>query len=63
MPTATKRTVRNKPSLKRVSAEVAQLRARIEDLEDLRDLNAAITRHAGKPGVPWEKAKKVLKVG
>ncbi len=32
----------------------------VEDLEDLRDLNAAITRNAGKPGIPWDKAKKQL---
>jgi len=61
MPTAIKRTARAKqPTLKRVSAEVARLSARVEDLEDLRDLNAAIIRNAGKPGTPWDKAKKEL---
>jgi hypothetical protein len=44
--------------LQRLSAEMKRLRARIEDLEDLRDLNAAITRNAGKPGTPWTQAKK-----
>jgi hypothetical protein len=29
----------------------------VEDLEDLRDLNAAIERNAGKPGVPWSEVK------
>ncbi len=60
MPTAIKRSARSKPSLKRVSAELARLRARVEDLEDLRDLNDAIIRNAGKPGLPWDKVKKEL---
>lgn len=62
MPTATKvkRPVRTKPTLKGVSSEVARLRARVEDLEDLRDLNDAIMRNAGKPGIPWAKARKAL---
>lgn len=62
MPTATKRPVRAKPSLHRLSAEVAQLRSRVEDLEDLRDLNAAIARNAGKPGIPWSRTRKELKL-
>ena len=60
MPTANKRTVRSKPSLRRLSGELARLRARVEDLEDLRDLNAAISRNAGKPGADWTQAKKKL---
>jgi hypothetical protein len=60
MSTAIKRLVRSKPSLKRVSAEVVKLRARVEDLEDLRDLNDAIIRNAGQPGIPWAKVKKEL---
>lgn len=60
MPTAIKRPVRRNPSLKRVSAELAQLRARVEDLEDLRDLNAVIKRNAGKPGTPWALVQKSL---
>jgi len=60
MPTAIKRPARAKPSLHRLSVELARLRARVEDLEDLRDLNAAVTRNAGKPGTPWAQAKKEL---
>ena len=60
MPTAIKRPVRTKPSLQRLNAELTRLRARVENLEDLRDLNAAITRNAGKPGTPWAQAKKEL---
>jgi hypothetical protein len=40
--------------------ELQHLRRRVEDLEDLRDLNAAIERNAGKPGVPWEEVKREL---
>ena len=60
MPTAIKRPTKRKPSLKRMSAELAQLRARVEDLEDLRDLNAAIARTGGKRGIAWAQAKKEL---
>lgn len=60
MPTAIKRPDRTKPSLRRLSAELSRLRARVEDLEDLRDLNAAIIRNAGKPGIPWVQVKKEL---
>ncbi len=60
MPAAIKRPAKSKPSLKRMSAELAQLRARVEDLEDLRDLNAAISRNGGKRGIPWAQAKKEL---
>ncbi len=60
MPAAIKRPVRRKTSLRRVSAELAQLRARVEDLEDLRDLNAAAARHAGKSGTAWTQAKQGL---
>jgi len=40
--------------------EVTQLRSRVEGLEDLRELNEAITRNVGKPGIPWEQAKAEL---
>lgn len=59
MPTAIKRPVR-RPTLRGLSHEMARLRARVEELEDLRDLNAAVARNQDKPGVPWGKAKAVL---
>jgi len=37
-----------------------RLRRRVEDLEDLRDLNASIERNAGKPGIPWAQVKKEI---
>jgi hypothetical protein len=40
--------------------EFRRLRSRVEDLEDLRDLNAAIERNAGKPGIPWADVKKEI---
>ena len=39
---------------------VARLQQRIEDLEDLRDLESAIAENAGKPLIPWEQAKAEL---
>jgi len=48
------------PSLEELAAEVARLRARVEDLEDARELDAAIRRNAGKPLIPWGDAKKDL---
>jgi hypothetical protein len=32
----------------------------VEDLEDLRELNDAIVRNAGKPGIPWGQTGKEL---
>jgi hypothetical protein len=57
MPTATKRKPVRKPTLHGLSREMTRLRARVEELEDLRDLNSAITRNNGKPGIPWDQAK------
>jgi cell division protein FtsB len=50
----------NSLTLERLHAELKRLRRRVEDLEDLRELNAAIARNDGKPGVPWAQVKKEL---
>ena len=60
MPTATKKKTVRKPTLRSLSHEMSRLRNRVEDLEDLRDLNTAVARNQGKPGVPWAKAKAAL---
>ena len=39
---------------------VARLLERIEDLEDLRDLEEGIAENAGKPLIPWEQVKAEL---
>jgi hypothetical protein len=39
---------------------VARLQERVEDLEDLRDLEEAIVQNAGKPLIPWEQVKAEL---
>ena len=41
---------------------VARLQERVEDLEDLRDLEAAIAENAGKPLIPWEQTKAELEL-
>jgi len=60
MPTATKKKSSRKPTLSALSREVSGLRARVDDLEDLRDLNAAVSRNGNKPGISWDKAKAEL---
>ena len=47
-------------TVREIHAELQRLRRRVEDLEDLHELNAAIERNAGKPGIPWDRAKKEL---
>jgi len=39
---------------------VERLQRRVEDLEDLRDLQAAIAENAIAPLIPWEQAKTEL---
>lgn len=43
-----------------LSRTVAQLAARIEDMEDNRDLEQAIAENSKKPLVSWDKAKALL---
>jgi hypothetical protein len=43
-----------------LSQTVARLQERIEDLEDLRDLEEAILENAGKPLIPWGQVKPEL---
>lgn len=47
-------------TIREVHAELLRLRRRIEDLEDLHDLNAAIQRNAGRPGIRWSEVKREL---
>jgi hypothetical protein len=49
-----------KPTLESLAAEVRRLHERLEDVEDLMELRAAVERNAGKPGIPWEKVKTEL---
>jgi hypothetical protein len=41
---------------------VERLQQRIEDLEDLRDLQAAIAENGNEPLTPWEQAKAELEL-
>ena len=49
-------------TVRAVYDELNRLRERVEDLEDLRELNEAIARNKGKRLVPWDEAKKGLDV-
>jgi hypothetical protein len=50
-------------TLQSLHREVVELRQRINDLEDLRELNQAIERNGSKPLIPWGNAKKELGLG
>ena len=60
MPTATKKRSDQKRSLGDLKRQVSKLTVRVEELEDLRDLNSAVSRNSGKRGVAWSKAKASL---
>jgi hypothetical protein len=51
-----------KPTLKSLALEVRRLQERLEDMEDLMELRAAVERNAGKPGLPWEQVKAELEI-
>ncbi len=52
----------DKPTLESLAAEVRPLQERMEDMEDLLELRAAVERNAGKPGIPWEQVKAELDI-
>ena len=49
-----------KLTLQSVYTEMLRLRERVEDLEDLRELNAAIARNGKKKLVAWDAARRLL---
>jgi len=55
-----RRSGRTRVALRSLHEEMRRRRERVEDLEDLRELNAAIKRNGNKPGIPWAQAKKEL---
>ncbi|HEY3857124.1 MAG TPA: hypothetical protein VGO67_22290 [Verrucomicrobiae bacterium] len=42
---------------------VERLQERVEDLEDLRDLQTAIAENSNQPPISWEKASAELNLG
>lgn len=46
-----------KPTLESLAVEIRRLQERLEDMEDLMELRAAVERNAGKPGTSWEQVK------
>ncbi len=56
----TKRAVKQRLTLGALHNEILRLRQRIEDLEDLRELNQAMERNGARRLIPWSKAKKEL---
>jgi hypothetical protein len=53
-------SIAEKPTLESLAAVVRRLQERLEDMEDLIELRAAVERNVGKPGVPWEQVKAEL---
>ena len=49
-----------RPTLESLATEMRRLKERMEDLEDLMELHAAVERNAGQPGQPWEQVKTEL---
>jgi len=49
-----------KPTIESLAVEVRRLQERLEDMEELMELRAAVERNAGKPGRPWEHVKAEL---
>ena len=47
-------------TVQRLAGELARLSERVEDLEDGRELDAAIRRNGDKPLIPWDQAKNEL---
>ena len=45
------------PKVEDLTKTVERLRQRVQDLEDLRDLQAAIAENGSEPLIPWEQAK------
>ena len=48
--------------VEQLTKAVEHLQERVEDLEDLRDLQAAIAENGNQPLIPWEQAKAQLKI-
>ena len=46
--------------IENLNRTVERLESRVEDLEDHRDLQAAIIENGGKPLVEWDQAKALL---
>jgi hypothetical protein len=51
-----------KPTLESLAAEMRELRQRLENMEDLMELRAAVERNAGRPGTPWEQVRTELEL-
>lgn len=50
------------PTLESLAIEVHRLQERLEDMEDLMELRAAIERNGDKLGIPWKQVKAELEM-
>ena len=51
-----------KPTLRSLAAEVDDLRERVEDLEDVRELEDAIRKNSNRPLIPLDRVKRELEI-
>ncbi len=49
-----------KPTLESLAIEVRRLQVRLDDMEDLIELRAAVEGNAGNPGTSWKQVKAEL---
>jgi hypothetical protein len=56
-------SIAEKPTLESLAVAVRRLQERLEDMEDLIELRAAVERNAGKPGTSWDQVKTELDLG
>ena len=48
------------PTVAELAVQLAELRERVEDLEDALEIDAAIARNDGQPLIPWSEVEKEL---
>ena len=53
-------SIAENPTLESLAVAVRRLQERLEDMEDLIELRAAVERNAGKPGAAWDQVKAEL---
>jgi hypothetical protein len=49
-------------TIESLASQLRALRERVEDLEDIRDYEAAVKENNGEPLIPWEEAKRDLDI-
>jgi hypothetical protein len=56
------KTTLENPTLESLAVEGRRPQERLDDMEDLMELRAAVDRNGDKPGIPWEQVKAELEL-